>query len=76
MRARKSAGGGDLVSNDLFQFEILTLMWTKLDTAAGVKEAGPSARRGHAMTSVGDSTVLLFGGDCGTDGENPATAYQ
>jgi len=53
------AGGG--TSSDLWQFNTLVLRWIKLDAAAGVQGAGPSARFGHAMTSIGAS-MLIFGG--------------
>ncbi len=40
-----------LLSNDLWGLSLTTLEWTSIEVAPG--GAGPSARNGHVMTSVG-----------------------
>jgi hypothetical protein len=45
-----------------FKFSIVSMEWTNLDAAAGIKGTGPSARGGHAMSTVG-TDLYLFGGD-------------
>jgi hypothetical protein len=47
----------------LFKFSIVSMEWTNLDAAAGVKGTGPSGGfyGGHAMSAVG-TDLYLFGG--------------
>ena len=45
-----------------FKFSIVSMEWTNLDAAAGVKGTGPSLRSGHTMSAVG-TDIYLFGGD-------------
>ena len=45
----------------MFKFSTVTMEWTNLDAAAGVKGTGPSARGGHTMSAVG-TDLYLFGG--------------
>jgi hypothetical protein len=52
------------LSEELFKFSIVSMEWTNLDAAAGVKGTGPSARGGHAMSAVG-TDLYLFGGATG-----------
>ena len=51
----------ETLSAELFKFSIVSMEWTNLDAAAGVKGTGPSARAGHAMSAVG-TDLYLFGG--------------
>jgi hypothetical protein len=55
----------ETLSAELFKFSIVSMEWTNLDAAAGVKGTGPSARSGHAMSAVG-TDLYLFGGATGT----------
>jgi hypothetical protein len=50
-------------SAELFKFSTVSMEWTTLDPATGVKGTGPSARSFHAMSAVG-TDQYLFGGDC------------
>ena len=51
------------LSAELFKFSIVSMEWTNLDAAAGVKGTGPSVRYygGHTMSAVG-TDLYLFGG--------------
>jgi hypothetical protein len=51
-------------SAELFKFSTVSMEWTNLDAAAGVKGTGPSARSRHAMSAVG-TDLYLFGGATG-----------
>jgi hypothetical protein len=53
---------GSRKSAEFFKFSIVSMEWTNLDAAAGVKGTGPSARSGHTMSAVG-TDLYLFGGD-------------
>lgn len=55
--------GSKSLSKELWSFDILAAVWRQL-TAQASGESGPwpSAREGHAMVAVNQTTALLFGG--------------
>jgi hypothetical protein len=67
--------GTERYSAELFKFSTVSMEWTNLDAAVGVKGTGPSAgpgggggesRKSHATFAVG-TDLYLFGGDVGAE---------
>jgi hypothetical protein len=54
---------GSSLSNELWSFDLLAAVWRQLTAqASAVFGPWPSAREGHAMVTINQTTLLVFGG--------------
>ncbi len=60
------------LSAELWRFSTSTRGWERADSTAAANGAGPSARVGHVMTSVG-LDLWVHGGSTGSGGDTCAT---
>ncbi len=59
----------------MFKFSTVSMEWTKLDAAAGVKGTEPSARSEQTMSAVG-TDLYLFRGQSASGKKYPGQEFR